>query len=214
MTGRRQAAAAGPRDGRAQPGGTRLGGADTRPPAPLRRAAPMPGNTGGMTDNASGPSSAGKTALVDRPADAAAEPQELLAIGQAAREVGVSVRSLRYYEEMGLLTPTGRTSGGNRLYAPDDLARVRRIRELQQLLGFNLDEVREILGHEDHLTRVRHDWAEARDDDRVRLLDEAREAYGNLRVQVEAKIRGLVAFRDEIDTRIARNDRLREELPG
>jgi DNA-binding transcriptional MerR regulator len=165
-----------------------------------------------MTD--SPPTPASKTALADRPADLGPEAPALLAIGQAARELGVSVRSLRYYEEMGLLTPTGRTTGGNRLYAPDDLARVRRIRELQHLLGFNLDEVRAILEHDDHLTRVRHDWADAHDDDRARLLDEAREADVNLRAQVEVKIRSLVMFRDEINARIARNDLLREGLHG
>jgi DNA-binding transcriptional MerR regulator len=143
---------------------------------------------------------------------ASAEPR-LLAIGPASRELGVSVRSLRYYEEMGLLTPSGRTSGGNRLYGPDDLARVRRIRELQQLLGFNLDEVRDILGHEDRLARVRQDWAAARTEDRVRLLDEAREVYLNLRNQVDGKIKSLVSFRDELDGRLARNDHLRETLP-
>ncbi|ADP79707.1 MerR family transcriptional regulator [Pseudofrankia inefficax] len=157
----------------------------------------------GAADGATNPAAVG----------AAAEPA-LLAIGPASREVGVSVRSLRYYEEMGLLTPSGRTSGGNRLYGPDDLARVRRIRELQQLLGFNLDEVRAILGHEDRLARVRQDWAVASTEDRVSLLDEAREVYLNLRDQVEGKIKGLVSFRDELDARVARNDRLRETLPG
>jgi DNA-binding transcriptional MerR regulator len=137
---------------------------------------------------------------------------ELLGIGPAAREIGVSVRSLRYYEEMGLLTPSGRTSGGNRLYGPDDLARVRRIRELQELLGFDLDEVRETLGHEDTLARVRHDWQDAADEDRAALLAEAREAYLKLRDQVEAKIKRLDSFRDELDAKIARSDRVRETL--
>jgi len=138
----------------------------------------------------------------------------LLGIGPAAREVGVSVRSLRYYEEMGLLTPSGRTTGGNRLYGPDDLARVRRIRELQQLLGFNLDEVREVLGHEDQLARVRQDYhAASADEDRARLLAEARDAYLKVRDQVEAKIKRLDSFRDELDAKIARSDRLREGLP-
>ncbi|WP_052710681.1 MerR family transcriptional regulator [Pseudofrankia sp. DC12] len=172
-------------------------------------------------DTAGGPALAGSPgadapATADgatSPAGAATEPT-LLAIGLASREVGVSVRSLRYYEEIGLLTPSGRTSGGNRLYGPDDLARVRRIRELQQLLGFNLDEVRDILGHEDRLARVRQDWAVASTEDRVRLLDEARGVYLNLRDQVERKIKSLVSFRDELDARVARNDRLRETLPG
>ncbi|MDT3442787.1 MULTISPECIES: MerR family transcriptional regulator [unclassified Pseudofrankia] len=165
-----------------------------------------------MTDSAATTRGIGDAELADSQGDG--EPG-LLGIGLAAREVGVSVRSLRYYEEMGLLTPSGRTTGGNRLYAPDDLARVRRIRELQQLLGFNLDEVREVLGHEDRLARVRNDWkAASGDEDRARLLDEAREAYLKLRDQVEAKIKRLDSFRDELDAKIARSDRLRESLPS
>ena len=171
---------------------------------------------GDQTDGLALAASPGATGTGDgatSPTGAATE-RTLLAIGPASREVGVSVRSLRYYEEMGLLTPSGRTSGGNRLYGPDDLARVRRIRELQQLLGFNLDEVGDILGHEDRLARLRQDWAVASTEARVRLLDEARGVYLNLRDQVEGKIKGLVSFRDELDARVARNDRLRETLPG
>lgn len=135
----------------------------------------------------------------------------LCAIGEAAQRLGVSVRALRYYQEVGLLTPAARTSGGNRLYAEEDLARVRRIRELQTLLGFNLDEIRTILAYEDRLAQVRLEYLAASDDgDRLRLLDEARGAYGRLRGEVEDKIGKLVAFREEIDERLARTEVLRE----
>jgi DNA-binding transcriptional MerR regulator len=131
----------------------------------------------------------------------------LLGIGQAAQELGVSVRSLRYYQEMGLITPSGRTSGGNRLYADEDLARVRRIRELQTLLGFNLDEIRAILRSEDRLAQVRLEYRAASDDgDRMRLLLEAQAACRRLRCEVDEKISRLVAFRDEIDERLARTE--------
>ncbi|MGH8921747.1 MAG: MerR family transcriptional regulator, partial [Actinomycetes bacterium] len=59
----------------------------------------------------------------------------LLGIGKAAEELGVSERALRYYQQIGLLTPSGRTPGGLRRYSAADLDRVRRIRELQRLLG-------------------------------------------------------------------------------
>ncbi|MCK9896706.1 MerR family transcriptional regulator [Frankia sp. AgB32] len=135
--------------------------------------------------------------------------QGLLGIGQAAQELGVSVRALRYYQEMGLITPSGRTSGGNRLYAEPDLARVRRIRELQTLLGFNLDEIRAILSSEDRLTQVRLEYRAASDDgDRLRLLLEAQAAYQRLRGEVDEKVSRLTAFRDEIDERLARTERL------
>ena len=78
-----------------------------------------------------------------------------LRIGEAAALAGVSVRTLRYYEELGLLTPSARSPGGARRYAEEDVARLARIRELKDLLGFNLDEVRTVLTAEDRLGDLR-----------------------------------------------------------
>ncbi|MGH9116231.1 MAG: MerR family transcriptional regulator, partial [Acidimicrobiales bacterium] len=64
----------------------------------------------------------------------------LLSIGRAAARLGVSERTLRYYEEIGLLSPAGHTPGRIRRYSEADMARVERIRELRDLMGFNLDE--------------------------------------------------------------------------
>jgi DNA-binding transcriptional MerR regulator len=142
------------------------------------------------------------------------QPGRLRAIGATAREIGISVRALRYYQEVGLLTPSGRTAGGNRLYADEDLARVRRIRELQQLLGFNLEEIRDVLGREDRLARLRLDYQAASDDgDRLRLLSEARAAYLDLRNAVADKIKRLESFRDELDAKMHRANELRDSLP-
>jgi DNA-binding transcriptional MerR regulator len=67
-----------------------------------------------------------------------------LRIGEAAARAAVSVRTLRYYEELGLLTPSAHSPGGARRYAEEDVARLARIRELKDLLGFDLDEVRTV----------------------------------------------------------------------
>src|ERR1700729_317494 len=80
---------------------------------------------------------------------AAGEP--LLGIGAAAARAGVSERALRYYQQLGLLVPACTTPGGLRRYSGDDLARVGRIRELQTLLGLNLDEIAVVLRNEDRL---------------------------------------------------------------
>jgi MerR family transcriptional regulator, thiopeptide resistance regulator len=58
------------------------------------------------------------------------------------------VRTLHYYDEIGLLSPSRRTDGGHRLYTADDVGRLQRIRALQQL-GFTLKEVRECLDRPD-----------------------------------------------------------------
>lgn len=78
-------------------------------------------------------------------------------IGRAAELTGTSARALRYYQEVGLLAPSC-TDGGTRRYDTDDLARVRRIRELQEVLGFQLEEIRAVLADEDLVAMLRAEY--------------------------------------------------------
>ena len=117
-------------------------------------------------------------------------------IGEAARLTGTSVRALRYYQEMGLVRPAALSPGGHRLYGEPELARVLRIRELQDLMGFNLAEIGELLGSEDRLDSLRE--AYHRDEDperRLRIATEARTVLEELDARVEAKQRRLEDFR-------------------
>lgn len=61
--------------------------------------------------------------------------------GQFARMASVSLRTLRFYDQVGLLTPTAHTEAGHRLYTDDDLLRLQRIMALK-FLGFSLEEIR------------------------------------------------------------------------
>lgn len=72
-------------------------------------------------------------------------------IGQAASRVGLSLRTVRYYEEVGLVVPSGRTEGGFRLYTDDDIDRLALVKRLKPL-DFSLDELRTILELRDQLT--------------------------------------------------------------
>lgn len=85
----------------------------------------------------------------------------VFAISVASDLVGTGVQNLRAYERAGLLTPD-RTTGGTRLYSPDDVARLRRI---QRLLadGLNLAGVGRVLDLEDDNTDLREQLARARD---------------------------------------------------
>jgi MerR family copper efflux transcriptional regulator len=65
-------------------------------------------------------------------------------IGELAEKTGLSLRTIRHYDEVGLLEPTGRTVGGFRLYTQDDLARLLLIRRMKPL-GFTLEEMTELL---------------------------------------------------------------------
>ena len=65
-------------------------------------------------------------------------------VGELARRTGLSVRTLRYYDEIGLLSPARRTEAGHRLYAAGDVARLQQIKSLRAL-GFGLEEIRACL---------------------------------------------------------------------
>ena len=71
------------------------------------------------------------------------ENRHLLRVGDLARQTGKTVRAIRLYEELGLLQPATRSSGGFRLYADEAVNRVQWI-ELLHGLGFSLQEMREL----------------------------------------------------------------------
>jgi DNA-binding transcriptional MerR regulator len=65
-------------------------------------------------------------------------------IGEVASQVGLSLRTIRYYEEVGLVVPSGRTQGGFRLYTDSDIDRLLLIKQMKPL-DFTLDEMRDLL---------------------------------------------------------------------
>ena len=65
-------------------------------------------------------------------------------IGEVAESVGLSLRTIRYYEEIGLVTPSGRTEGGFRLYTDADVERLRLVKTLKPV-GMSLDTLGELV---------------------------------------------------------------------
>jgi DNA-binding transcriptional MerR regulator len=74
--------------------------------------------------------------------------RELLQIGEVAKLIGVSSKTIRYYHEIGLLAEPKRTDVGYRLYTAQDLLRLQRIRRLRSL-GLPLERIKKILGEPD-----------------------------------------------------------------
>lgn len=74
----------------------------------------------------------------------------MLQIGEVAERVGLSLRTVRYYEEMELLTPAGRTEGGFRLYTEEEVERLDLIKQMKPL-GFSVQEMRDLLAARDTL---------------------------------------------------------------
>lgn len=87
----------------------------------------------------------------------------LLRIQEVAAEVGLTPRSIRYYEEIGLLRPAARSAGAYRLYDASDLERLRFIRGLRDDAGFSLAEIGRLLEDEDARLRDRERFRSATD---------------------------------------------------
>jgi DNA-binding transcriptional MerR regulator len=110
---------------------------------------------------------------------------EMHQIGEVADAVGLSLRTIRYYEEVGLVTPSGRTAGGYRLYTGDDIERLRLVKTMKPL-EFSLDDMRDVLHA---LDRVAVGSGAQRDAalDRLRLYAAlAQERVGRLREELHA----------------------------
>ncbi len=90
---------------------------------------------------------------------------DLAPIGRVAERVGLSLRTIRYYDEIGLVTPSGRTVGGFRLYSPSDVERLLLIKRMKPL-GYSLEEMAELLQLVDAL-----DAADSVGDVRARLQE-------------------------------------------
>ncbi|MDQ1106037.1 MerR family copper efflux transcriptional regulator [Nocardioides zeae] len=72
------------------------------------------------------------------------DPPAVMHIGEVAARTELSLRSLRHWEEVGLLQPSGRTEGGFRLYTEDDVEKILVIRRMKPL-GFTLEEMKDAL---------------------------------------------------------------------
>jgi DNA-binding transcriptional MerR regulator len=123
-------------------------------------------------------------------------------IGEVAARTGLSLRTIRHYEETGLVIPSARSQGGFRLYTEADVARLMVIRRMKPL-GFTLDEMRDLLAATDRL-----DAGDGlTDGEREELLARVRE-YEQAAQQRVADLRTQLARAEEfagtLRTRLAR----------
>ena len=82
-----------------------------------------------------------------------------LRIGEVAKRVGTTPRTIRYYEEIGILpSEGGRESGRHRLYGERDVQRLTDALRLKELLGLSLDELKELLEAQDARAALREEW--------------------------------------------------------
>jgi DNA-binding transcriptional MerR regulator len=116
---------------------------------------------------------------------AAAPCGESLRIGDVARLVGTTPRTIRYYEEIGLLPDVPeRPSGRHRLYTPAEVERLREVMRLKHLLGVSLEELKTLLTAEEARAEVRAQLRRA-DVNPARQRELLQEALGHIDRQLE-----------------------------
>jgi MerR family copper efflux transcriptional regulator len=109
-------------------------------------------------------------------------PEAVMHIGEVAARTELSLRSLRHWEEVGLLQPSGRTDGGFRLYTEADVEKVLVIRRMKPL-GFSLDQMKAVMRDIEALDDPATDAGE-RDAVRQRLDEIRQDATGRRRALV------------------------------
>lgn len=123
--------------------------------------------------------------LKNRPERPQAIGADLLKIGELARSAGKTVRTIRLYEELGLLSPARRSSGGFRLYDQEALDRIKLIDSLQRL-GFSLPSIKEIV----------ESWKRA--DSPAQAMVELRSVYDTKLSETQRSIQALRHLEEEL----------------
>ena len=116
----------------------------------------------------------------------------MMHIGELAERTGLSLRTIRHYDEIGLLTPSGRSEGGFRLYTEADSDRLLLIRRMKPL-GYSLEEMADVLAAVDRLD------ADGTELEARALLDRYRDDAERRRVQLREQL----AMADEFIQRLA-----------
>ena len=125
-------------------------------------------------------------------------------IEEVAARTGFTKRTLRYYEEMGLISPAGRSEGNYRLYSEQDVARLQRIRRLKDVLGVPLSSIKSMALVEETLDALRDELSGPLDAQQRRAA--LRQAHDELTRQlgaIDERLATLTQMRAEYAERLA-----------
>ena len=126
-------------------------------------------------------------------------------IGEVAERAGVTTRTIRYYEERGLLgTHPERTKGEHRSYTEADVARLQELIRLRDLLGLSLEELVGIAEAEEARAALRGQWHETTSEERrARIVEAAIPLVERQLDLVRSRQEKLAAFAAELEEKLA-----------
>ena len=135
-----------------------------------------------------------------------------LRIGDVAERTGTTARTIRYYEEIGLLpAPAGHEKGRHRTYTLADVERLQELLRLRAALGVSLEELKELVEHEEARAGLRRDFHGTDDaGERRRILERA---AAHVSRQLEL-VRGRRASLDRVERELVEKQRLIEQRLG
>ena len=135
-----------------------------------------------------------------------------LRIGDVAKLAGTTPRTIRYYEEFGLLPASGaRERGAHRTYAEDDVERLADLLRLKDLLGLSLEELKALVEAEDARASLRREWETGVEDPvrRRQILDESLGHIGRQLDLVRRRRDEIAALESEL---LSKRKRVRSRL--
>jgi MerR family transcriptional regulator, repressor of the yfmOP operon len=134
--------------------------------------------------------------------DVATEPR--YRIGEVAERAGVTARTIRYYEERGLLgSASTRPKGGHRLYTDADVTRLAELIRLRDLLGLSLEDLVELAEAEEARASLRDRWSGTEsDEERLRILEAAIPHVERQLELVRARQQRLAEFAAELTAKL------------
>jgi MerR family transcriptional regulator, repressor of the yfmOP operon len=131
-------------------------------------------------------------------------------IGELAERIGVTTRTIRYYEEIGLLAPSIRSKGEQRLYDESDVTRLQELLRLRDLLGLSLDELAALAEAEQARAALRDQWQnDPSDSEKAKIVMAAIPLVERQLKLVQTRQRRLSDFGKELSSRL---DTLRRRL--
>lgn len=144
----------------------------------------------------------------------AQQDKYFLTIDNVAKQLGITPRTLRYYEEVGLISAAARTNGGHRLYDEKTIDMLQQILRLKEHLGISLQEIQETLSAEQSLQELKKNFQEQNEniEEQKRIVQNFIQILEELIEKMNRKIENIQIMKLQYQERMVRAKNLLKEI--